>query len=127
MFELFYLGGPLFMGILTIELLIILAFSVVQAIRIKSGKLGERAVEQHRFGYIKSLGLFSLITGILGQLIGLYSAFDAIEEMGSVSQEMLASGLKISSITTLYGVLIFLIAYLLWFLLDSWRSNSKSD
>ena len=95
------------MGILTTILLIILVFSFYQITRIVGGRLGDNESERHHFGYIKSIGLFALITGILGQLIGLMSAFETIEKMGSVSQEMLAGGLRISSITSLYGLLIF--------------------
>ena len=113
------------MGILTTILLIIFSFSLYQAIRILSGKLGDNESERHLFGYIKSFGLFALITGFLGQLIGLMSAFETIEKMGSISQNMLAGGLRISSITSLYGVLIFLIAYILWFALDFWRTKQS--
>ena len=68
--------------------------------------------------YVKSLGLFTMITGILGQLIGLFSAFTAIEAAGDVSPAMLAGGLKISMITSLTGIVIYLISIIIWFLLD---------
>ena len=63
---------------------------------------------------IKSVGLLALIFGVLGQLIGLFSAFEAIEQMGSVSPAMLAGGLKVSSITTIYGLVIYIVSLLLW-------------
>ncbi len=66
---------------------------------------------------IKSIGLFALVTGVFGQLIGLFSAFKYIQEAGSVSHAMLAGGLKVSLITTMYGTLIFLISYGVWFIL----------
>jgi biopolymer transport protein ExbB/TolQ len=43
----------------------------------------------------------------------LYQAFSAIEQMGSVSQSMLAGGIKVSSITSIYGLVIFILAILL--------------
>jgi len=71
------------------------------------------------------LGLLALVFGIFGQLIGLYSAFQDIEIMGSVSADMLAGGLRVSSICTLYGMAIFLFSYLIWFVIDLWLNKWK--
>ncbi len=60
--------------------------------------------------WVKELGILALTIGILGQLIGLYSAFNAMEQAPDISPEMLAGGLKVSMITTLYGFLIFIIS-----------------
>lgn len=59
---------------------------------------------------VKELGLLALALGFLGQLIGLMGAFEGIEAMGGVSQSMLAGGLKVSSITSIYGLLIYIIS-----------------
>ena len=94
MVNLFLSGGPLFMGALTIIglLMIVAAF---------------------RKGCVKELGLLALAVGFLGQLIGLFSAFVAIEQMGEVSPAMLAGGLKVSSITSIYGLLIYVIGMII--------------
>lgn len=76
------------MGILTLILLLM----IYAAVR-KSG--------------VKELGLLALAVGFLGQIIGLFGAFEGIEQMGGVSQTMMAGGLKVSSITTIYGLLIY--------------------
>ncbi|MEP1033771.1 MotA/TolQ/ExbB proton channel family protein [Ekhidna sp.] len=102
MIELFQMGGMLFMSILTIELSMVLFFTV-KAFSNKEGYAGK----------IKSTGLLAAITGILGQLIGLFSAFEAIQQIGAVSPAILAGGLKVSMITTIYGVIIYMIAILL--------------
>lgn len=95
MLDLFYQGGPLFMTILTILLLgVIVCF----------WKFPE---------WTKEVGLLALSVGILGQIIGLYSAFQGIEQMGQVSQQMMAGGLKVSSITTVYGLLIYILSIVL--------------
>ena len=57
----------------------------------------------------QELALFALVFGIFAQMIGLFGAFQAIEQVGEVSQALLASGLKISSYPSIYGLLIFLI------------------
>ncbi|TNJ41946.1 MotA/TolQ/ExbB proton channel family protein [Tamlana fucoidanivorans] len=95
MLDLFYQGGLLFMTLLTILLIgVIVSF-------LKFPK------------WTKEVGLLALSTGILGQIIGLYSAFQGIEQMGAVSQQMMAGGLKVSSITTIYGLVIYVISLLL--------------
>ena len=71
---------------------------------------------------IKSIGLLALVVGILGQLIGLFSAFQAIEEAGSVSSGIVAGGLKISSITTMYGLTIYAISLVLWMISGKLKS-----
>lgn len=116
--DLFYMGGPLFMGILTTLLVIMLATSIYFFLRIIAGKAADVANFSHKLTYVKSVGLFTMITGILGQLIGLLDAFKAIEQMGDISAGILAGGLKVSLITTLYGILIYLVSILIWFLLD---------
>ena len=108
------------MGILTLLLVIVLAISVYFLISIASGKANGKKNFRHQLTYIKSAGLFTMITGILGQLIGLLEAFKAIERVGDISPAILAGGLKVSMITTLYGIFIYLLSILIWFLLDLW-------
>jgi hypothetical protein len=91
MLDYFYMGGPLFMGMLT---LIFIAL-VVAAVLKKD---------------VKEIGLLALALGILGQLIGLMGAFEGIETMGGVSQSILVGGLKVSSITSIYGLLIYIVS-----------------
>lgn len=110
MIDLFYMGGPLFMGILTIILIVMVALAVY--IFVQRGKEGE---SRPPISFVKEVGIFGLVFGIFSQFVGLYQAFNAIEQMGSVSPAMLFSGLKVSSITTLYGFIICIIGWLLYF------------
>ena len=125
--ELFYMGGSLFMGILTVLLVIILAVSIYFAINIASGKALEKKNFRHQLTYVKAIGLFTMITGILGQLIGLWSAFKAIEAAMDISPAIMAGGLKVSMITTLYGIIANLLSILIWFLLDLWYNRIAAD
>jgi len=95
MLEIFYMGGPLFMSILTLLLV---------AVLICAWKYPE---------WLKEAGLLALAIGILGQIIGLYSAFQYMEASGGVSQEVMAGGLRVSSITTAYGLIIYVISLVL--------------
>ena len=123
--EWFIMGGTLFMSILTILLVIIVAVSVYFAVTIASGKANEKANFKQQLRYVKSLGLFTMITGILGQLIGLVMAFGAIERAGDISPQIMFGGLKISMYTTLYGIIIYMLSILLWFILDLWYHKKQ--
>jgi biopolymer transport protein ExbB/TolQ len=123
MLQLFFEGGALFMGILTLSLLAIISLAVMNVLKIKSDQDRNVQTMQHRLTYIKSVGLFSLVFGVLGQLIGLFTAFGTISKIGSVSSEILMAGIRVSMITTIYGVIIFLISYLIWFAMDHKVSN----
>lgn len=114
MFELFFMGGIEFMTVLTIMFLTALLFCALAASDIFLKGLRAEQVNS-KLEYVRSFGLLALVTGVLGQMIGLYGAFIAIEEVGQVSQAMLAGGVKVSSITTIYGLIIFVITRLLWF------------
>ena len=94
MLDYFMMGGPLFMGILTLILLLMMYAAV-------------------RNGCVKELGLLALAVGFMGQLLGLFGAFEGIEQMGGVSQAMLAGGLKVSSITSIYGLFIYIVSLLI--------------
>ena len=121
MLELFYMGGPLFMGILTLIFIAMISVSLINGLPVLRGGSESPEHSARRIAYIRSVGLFALIFGLLGQLIGLFSAFQAIE-LGqvNVSPTIMAAGFKVSMITTLYGLIIYVISLLIWFGL-SWR------
>ncbi|NBC64295.1 MAG: hypothetical protein GVY07_01360 [Bacteroidetes bacterium] len=110
MFDLFYMGGPLFMGLLTIILVALIATAVYSFVKINRDGSSPKSVS-----LVKEIGIFGFVFGIFGQFLGLYQAFTAIEAAGDVSPALLAGGLKVSMITTLYGMIIFVIAWLLYF------------
>jgi biopolymer transport protein ExbB/TolQ len=118
MMNLFFMGGPLFMGILTLVFIAMVSVAFVNGLPVLKGNISEDS--PRKIAYVKSVGLFALIFGILGQLIGLFSAFEAIE-LGqvSVSPSLLAAGFKVSMITTVYGLIIYVVSLLLWFGLSS--------
>lgn len=125
MLNLFRMGGPLFMGILTGLLFIILAIAVFYLVTIVRKDYKNLEEARKRLGYIKSIGLFALVTGILGQMIGLFMAFTAIEQAMDVSPAIMAGGLKVSMIAPMYGMVIFLVSYILWILVDFIASRNS--
>lgn len=114
------------MGVLTFLFFIILAIAAYHLVIILKNDFKDINESRKKLKYIKSLGLFAFVSGIMGQLMGLYNAFGAIEQAMDISPQILAGGLKVSMITTIYGALIFLISYLLWIILDYVASNKKN-
>ena len=116
----FITGGTEFMSVLTILFVIIMAVSIWHAINIATGKALDKVNFKHQLKYIKSIGLLTMITGILGQMVGLFMAFNAVEQANNISPAILAGGLKVSMITTLTGIVFYFISIILWFILDLW-------
>ncbi len=125
MLELFIEGGSLFMGMLSLLLLVVLSLAVLNGAKILSGSVKDFESMKQRLTYIKSVGLLSLVIGILGQLIGLFGGLGIMSQTGSISPAILLGGIRVSMITTMFGMIIFLISYLLWLGLDYKLSESK--
>lgn len=104
------------MGALSLIFIIMIAASVINGIPVLKGEIEDREEVSKKLGYIKSIGLFAFIIGLLGQLIGLFSAFRAIElEMVEATPGLIAAGFKISMISSIYGLIIYAISLAIWF------------
>ena len=117
--DLFFMGGALFMSVLSILLIIMTAWSTyffIKAYRSKPIKDIDAALR--KVNYAKIIGLLALITGIFGQLIGLHQAFSAIQTAGDISPSLVFGGIKVSMITTLYGISIYILSLLLSFIFN---------
>jgi len=97
-------GGPFFMYPLLLILILVL-------ILIVKGFLKKGTIDK-TISLISSITLFALVWGFLGHIIGMIGAFDAIESMGSVSQEVFAAGIKVSLLVPVFGSFIFLVGRL---------------
>ena len=110
MTDLFYQGGVLFMSILSILALTSLAGIVLHIMK------------KVKLRFVKEVGLLALVVGILGQLIGLFQAFQALESFDvQANTAMIMGGLKVSMITTLFGILIFTIARTYALVAKKWK------
>lgn len=89
MFDLFVQGGVLGMSLLTVELICML-FAAWKAP-----------------AWVKEIGLLALLTGIFYQVLGMFQAFDVIQQVGDISPSLLAGGFKVSFISIMYGMLIY--------------------
>ncbi len=96
-------GGPFFMFPILFLLILIIILFVLGFLKKNNRKT---------ISLISSIGWFTLVWGILGQTIGLIQAFDAIQVAGDISMSLVAGGLKISLLTTVFGLFTFLVARL---------------
>jgi hypothetical protein len=117
--DLFFRGGPVFMGILTILLVITTAWIIYHFVIGYNSKQANHKKFIRRIEYGKSMGLFAVITGIMGQVIGLSAMFNAIENSlrkgNEVKPELIFEAIQVTMICTLYGILIYLLSLVLWF------------
>ena len=95
MLDLFYEGGILFMSIISFFLLMTFI-----SFYLHNDKL-------------KTYGNLALASGILGSFIGIYSTLGVIQQVGNVSQAILADGFKVSFISLIYGIIVYIVSRLL--------------
>lgn len=98
-------GGPLFMSLILICLLLALFFVVMGFVNLKKDVLKSKKMTS----LASDVSLLGLVFGFLGSIIGMITAFDAIESIGDVSAGMMAGGLKVSFLTTVFGAITFII------------------
>ena len=98
-------GGPLFMSLILICLLLALSFVVMGFVNLKKNVLKSKKMT----GLASDASILGLVIGFLGSIIGMITAFDAIESMGDISSGMMAAGLKVSFLTTVFGAVTFIL------------------
>ncbi len=111
--ELFRTGGVLFMSVITILGVGMIIFSVKSFIAVFSKK----DYSGKGINYILMFGSLAFIIGLLGQAIGMFGAFAAIQEAGDVSPGIMAAGFRVSMITPFYGVIYFILSIPIWVVL----------
>lgn len=118
--ELFYTGGIEFMTTLSIFLVITTSWIIYHFIRAYNSKKTKQVKFLRRLGYGKTMGLFALIVGIIGQMLGLYAMFYIVEDRTKLdlelTPEMRMYFIKVTLIVTIYGLLIYLFSLLLSFI-----------
>ena len=118
----FFIEGNIkIMGTLSLLLLVILSLSVISIVlAFKSSSTHAIKINNLR-SYIKSVALFALVFGIFGQILGLLNIFDYLA--GSeveVAAGVLATGIKLTFHSTIYGIIIYLFSILVSLGLKFW-------
>jgi len=113
MIDFLILGGITAMSIIT-------AFGLsafVIAIYTLTLVLQNKAVSGKLLNSILYLGSMAFFAGLVWNALGLYEILDVIQRMGNVGQTALAAGLKAACVSTIWGIILFFIAYVSWFFL----------
>jgi hypothetical protein len=104
--ERFNEGGPFFMSLILICLLLSVFFLIKSGLSLNK----DAAKFKKMIGLVSDVSLLGLVLGVLGSIIGMITAFDAIDAMGDVSSGMLAGGLKVAFLTMVFGTFAFIIS-----------------
>lgn len=99
-------GGPLFMSLILFCLLLTLFFLIKGFVALKK----DVPLSKKMMKLAADAGLLGLVIGFLGSIIGMISAFDAIESIDNISSNMIAGGLKVSFLTTVFGTFTFIVS-----------------
>lgn len=62
-------------------------------------------------------GVFAAALGVLGTLVGFAQMAQALEAAGTAPPTLIWGGLRVALVTTVFGLLILLSGFLLWFAL----------
>ncbi len=62
--------------------------------------------------HISDSGTLGLALGVMGSFIGLTTAFDVLEATGAAEPSILAGGLKVALLSTLFGLFTFSVSKL---------------
>jgi biopolymer transport protein ExbB/TolQ len=122
MLELFFLGSKLFMGIQIIAAVVMIILSIVSAKAVLGNQIDGKT--KRKTNLIREVGLFAFIIGVLASAIDLMGAFQSIAMASYISPSLLAAGLKITLITTVYGLTIYSLSLLIWFVLN-WKVSKN--
>ena len=60
--------------------------------------------------WVKEIGRLALAIGIFYQLMGFWQVCEIYQQTGGVSPTLLAGGFKVSLISTMYGMLIYIVS-----------------
>ena len=113
MIDFLYFGGIQGMSIITLFGLAAIVMAVYVLIQyIKSRKANTKFLNS-----ILYLGSMAFFAGLVYNALGFYEILDVVQRMGSVSHSALAAGLKAACVSTIYGLTLFFIAYVSWYML----------
>ncbi len=98
-------GGPFYMSLILICLLAAVLFLALGFLRLKTNIEKSKKMTS----LASDVSILGLVFGFLGSTIGMITAFDTIEAVGNINTGMMAGGLKVSFLTTVFGCLTFIL------------------
>lgn len=106
-------GGVMMYPLLGVTL-VMLVLAVRAWVRLRGGDVGQ-VTTGAGIDAVLFWGAYAAVLGVLGTLVGIAQAAGFIEAAPSISPAMIWGGIKVALWTTIYGLLVFAIALLLWF------------
>ncbi|MBN1827248.1 MAG: MotA/TolQ/ExbB proton channel family protein [Candidatus Eisenbacteria bacterium] len=97
----------------------VLILSIKKAVDLFGGAGRSRARLERGLHSILFWGCLSAVTGVLGQISGIYNAVNIIVRAEAISPRVIAMGLAESFTSTLFGLTTLVFAALFWFVLYS--------
>lgn len=79
--------------------------------------LKSKQVNRFHLNAILLLGSLCFFIGMLWQAMGIFDVLSYVQKFESVSQSILAAGIKVSMIAPIWGTILFIISALFWLLL----------
>jgi hypothetical protein len=118
MIELFHDGGFMMIPLLVTTLAVV-ALTIRSWMTMPRERGGADAVVETRIDSVLFWGAYGVVLGILGTLVGIAVAAQAIERAGAASMNaaVVWGGIKAALITVIFGFLVFSFALVVWFLL----------
>jgi hypothetical protein len=118
-------GGPLFMTVIYILWIAVITLTIrFLIIYMKDRQIAKL---KRTNDAILFLGSFTFLFGIFGQTLGIFGALSSIEAVGPLHPSLIAGGLKVSMITTIYGFGLFLISSIIWFIFNNLLTNNLTS
>ena len=101
-------GGPFFMSLILICLLLSVYFLVRGFLSFKKNL----SLSKKMLRLAEDSSLLGLVIGFFASVIGLITAFDSIEALGNPDPAVFAGGIKVSLLTATFGLFTFIIVRL---------------
>jgi biopolymer transport protein ExbB/TolQ len=113
MMELMYQGGYMMWVILAASLLIL---GLATWAGVRTAKLsGPNAMVETAIDAVLFWGVWVVVIGLLGTFVGIYQAASVLETVGGpANASLIWGGIKVALTTTVFGLLVFSVAALLW-------------
>lgn len=108
--------GGFFMIPLVMIALVVLAMAGWSWMSMRAEPRGDVVVET-RIDSVLFWGVYGVILGVLGTLIGIAQAASAIQAAGEVTASMMWGGIEVALTTVIAGFLVLSVAFVLWFVL----------
>jgi hypothetical protein len=112
LFEVYKMGGP-FMHLISLMAILMLLVTVWKIVLL----VGNKTVNLSLLGLILMAGSVALAIGLLGQILGIIGALEAIRVATDVSPELVMGGAIVSFYAPIWGFVVFIFSTLFYFIL----------